>query len=160
MSVGLMLISGSMFVTAMQWPFRAAIFPMTIAVFVFVLASIEVFMDVYLKQTAKEESTMDFKLAGGEDANIDEATVTKRVINISVWILLFFALILLVGFPVATPLYFVMFLKIQGKESWKTTVILSAVAWIFFYGLFVWILHIPFAEGWVQDGLRLLGMLN
>ncbi len=160
MSIALMLISGGVFVTALQWPTKAAIFPQTIAVFVFVLASVEVFLSLFLKQTAKETSTMDFKLASAEDADIDEATVRKRVITLWLWIMVFLSLILLIGFPAAIPLFFVVFLRIYGKEGWKLTIILSASAWVFFYGLFIQLLHIPFADGWIIDGLRALGILE
>lgn len=160
MSLGLMLLSGVVFFTALQWPFRTAIFPIAIAIAVFVLGSLDVFLSLFLKHGEKEESTMDYKLTGAEDANIDEATARKRVINISLWTLFFFVLILLVGFPVAVPIFFVTFLKIYGKESWTMTIVLSAVAWLFFYGFFVRFLHLPFAEGWLQQGLRFLGVLK
>ena len=160
MSIALMLISGGVFLTALQWPQKAAIFPQSIAVFVFVLAAIEVFLSLYLKQDAKETSTMDFKLAGAEDADIDEATVRKRVLTLSVWILAFLILIMLVGFPVAIPIFFVVFLRIYGKEGWKMTIILTAAAWGAFYGLFIRMLHIPFGDGWIIQGLRALGILE
>ncbi|MDP2268382.1 MAG: tripartite tricarboxylate transporter TctB family protein [Deltaproteobacteria bacterium] len=160
MSIALMLISGGVFINALQWPMKAAIFPMTIAVFTFVLAALETFLGLHLKKNARESSTMDFKVASAEDLNIDEATVRKRVVNIFIWIFVFFALILLVGFPVAVPLFFVVFLKLYAKEKWKLTIILAMVAWGFFYGLFVRLLHLPFEDGWIMDGLRALGILT
>jgi len=160
MSITLMLISGGVFINALQWPVKAAIFPMTIAVFTFVLAAIEAFLGLHLKQNDKETSTMDFKVASAEDLDIDEATVRKRVLGIFFWIFVFFALILLVGFSVAVPLFFVIFLKIYGKEKWTLTIILAAVAWAFFYGLFIWLLHLPFEDGWIMDGLRALGIFS
>ena len=160
MSISLILISGGVFITALQWPMKAAIFPMTIAVFVFVLAAVEVFLGLYLKQNAKETSTMDFKISTAEDMDIDEATVRKRVMMLALWIAVFFGLILLVGFPMAVPVFFVVFLRVYGKEGWKMSIILAASAWVFFYGLFIQLLHIPFADGWVIDGLRALGILT
>ena len=160
MSIALMLISGGAFINSLQWPAKAAIFPQSIAVFVFVLASVEVFLNLYLKKTGKETSTMDFKLVSAEDMDIDEATVRKRVIGLWVWIMAFFALILLVGFPWAIPIFCIAFLRIYGKEGWKMTIILTASAWVFFYVLFIEIIHTPFADGWIIDGLRALGVLT
>jgi hypothetical protein len=160
MSIALMVISGGVFINALQWPLKAAVFPMTIAVFTFVLASLETFLGLHLKQNAKETSTMDFKVASAEDLDIDEATVHKRVVGIFFWIFVFFALILLVGFPVALPLFFVVFLKLYAKEEWKLTIILAAVAWAFLYGLFIRLLHLPFDDGWIQMGLQALGILS
>ncbi|MBI4632491.1 MAG: tripartite tricarboxylate transporter TctB family protein [Deltaproteobacteria bacterium] len=160
MGIALMLISGGVFGAALQWPLKTAIFPMTIAAFTFGLAAIEVFLGLFLKQTAKETSTMDFKMAGAEDADIDAATVRKRVLMISLWMALFFFLILLAGFPVAVPIFFVVFLRTYGKEGWKMTIILAAVAWVSFYGLFIRMLHIPFADGWIVQWLRAAGILG
>lgn len=160
MSISLILISGGVFITALQWPMKAAIFPMTIAVFVFVLAAVEVFLSLYLKQNAKETSTMDFKISTAEDMDIDEATVRKRVMMLALWIAVFFGLILLVGFPFAVPLFFLAFLKMYGKEGWKLTVILAASAWLVFYILFIWLLNIPFEDGWIIRGLGALGILE
>ena len=160
MSIALMLISGGVFINALQWPTKAASFPMTIAVFTFLLAALEVFLGLRLKKNDKETSTMDFKVASAEDLDIDEATARKRVVSIFIWIFVFFALILLAGFQVAVPLFFVVFLKLYAKEKWQLTIILAAVAWGFFYGLFIWLLHLPFADGWIMDGLRALGILT
>ena len=160
MSIALMLISVGVFVTALQWPFKASLFPLSIAGFVIVLAAIEVFLSLFLKQDAKEISTMDFKMAGAEDADIDEATVRKRVLTLTLWMLAFLILIMLVGFPVAVPIFFVVFLRIYGKEGWKMTIILTAAAWVAFYGLFIRLLHIPFGDGWIIPGLRALGILE
>ena len=160
MSIGLMLISVGVFVTALGWPAKSAIFPISIAVVVFILAAIEVFLSLYLKRTAKETSTMDFKLANAEDLDIDEATARKRVVILWVWMMAFFALILLVGFPAAIPIFCIAFLRIYGKEGWKLTLILTAVAWGFFYILFIRIIHTPFADGWILDGLKALGILS
>ena len=159
MSIALMLIAGAVFLTALQWPLKTAIFPLTIAGFTFVLAAVEVFLGL-LKKNAKETSTMDFQMSNAESLDIDEATVRKRVSVISLWIFGFFALILLVGFPVAIPLFFVIFLKLYAKEKWTLTLILAAVAWAFFYGLFIQLLHLPFEDGWIIQGLQALGVLG
>jgi putative tricarboxylic transport membrane protein len=70
----------------------------------------------------------------------------------------FFLLILLLGFPISVPLFTFLYLKLHGKEGWGMSLGLSASALACFYGLFVWLLHIPFPEGWVQKGLRAIGI--
>jgi hypothetical protein len=40
-----------------------------------------------------------------------------------------------------------LYLKFQSRESWPLTIALTMVAWIFFYGLFDRLLHLPFPDG-------------
>ncbi len=160
LALALIAISVGMFINALQWPKSAALFPLTISVFVFVLAALEVYLGLFLKKDAKESTTIDFKIVTAEEVDIDAATARKRITGISVWIFIFFLLIVLVGFPVAVPLYFILFLKLYAKEKWVSIIVLTAIAWAFFYGLFIWLLHTPFDDGWIMDGLRALGWLT
>jgi hypothetical protein len=68
--------------------------------------------------------------------------------------------ILLVGFTIAAPLYVFLYLRLQGRESWKLTLSLTASTFVFFYGLFVWILNTHFEEGWIFAGLRAMGIMT
>jgi hypothetical protein len=48
-------------------------------------------------------------------------------------------------------------MRYEGRESWKTTLIIAAATWIFSYGLFHLFLHIPWPQTVVGDlfpGLR------
>ena len=78
---------------------------------------------------------------------------------IFVWIVAFFFLTILVGFHVAVPLFVFFYLKLEGKESWTLSLIVTAVTWGAFYGLFVWFLNVPFMDGWVQQGLKAVGII-
>jgi len=157
MSLGLVLCSAYIIITAMKWPFKTALFPIAIGIPVFFMALAVFFMDLLGKEKASGSSqAMDFKLSQSED----ESLANKRTIEIFAWILGFFFLILLIGFPLSIPLFFVAFLRFKGRESWRLTLILSAIAWGFFYGLFIWLLDIPFMQGWVQRGLELIGILS
>ena len=71
------------------------------------------------------------------------------------WIMGFFAAILLLGFPVAVPLFVFLYLVVQGKERWIFSAIFSGVVWALFYGLFDLLLHLPFPAGWLQEWLGL-----
>ena len=67
----------------------------------------------------------------------------------------FFALIWLLGFPIAIPLMMFAYLKFQGGESWVLSITLTVVAWLFFYVLFVRLLHLPFPDGLLMTWLGL-----
>lgn len=42
-----------------------------------------------------------------------------------------------------------LYLKLQGGEGWLLSIVITAVAWGAFYGLFDRLLHLPFPAGWV-----------
>jgi len=131
--------------TSFKWPFKAALFPLAIGIPVFLMALAESVLSLFGKSGGAEEAAgFDFKLSTG---GYDHQTALQRTLRIFAWIIGFFFLILLIGFPIAIPLFFLVFYRIYGKESWKISIGLSAVAWSSFYGLFVWLLNIPFREG-------------
>jgi hypothetical protein len=97
------------------------------------------------EQMATKQGSVDFQLS----ENIDRALAGRRTLLGFGWIVGFFLLILLLGFPVAAPLMVFLFLKVQAKERWRISLLLTGVALVFFYGLFVRMLNIPFPAGWI-----------
>ena len=155
MGLCLMVISAGVIITALKWPFKTALFPVVIGIPVFFMAMAEFFLGLFGKgESGEKTSTIDFQLS----ESVDEALAVRRTISIFLWIFGFFFLILFVGFPIAVPIFFVLFLKLKGREGWKISIGLAAVAWICFYGLFIWLLHIPFLEGWIIMWIRMLGI--
>jgi len=65
------------------------------------------------------------------------------------WVLGFLALILLLGFPLAVPLFVFLYLRFGGREPWLLTLLLTALSWSLMEGVFDRLLHLPFAEGWI-----------
>ena len=140
-------VSLAVVINAAGWPFKTALFPVAIGVPVFLMALTEFFINLLQKgEGVGDAAGFDFKLSDGD---ADSRTALRRTILIFGWILGFFALILLIGFPIAIPIFFLVFYRIYAKENWKISIGLSAVAWASFYGLFIWLLNVPFREGWV-----------
>ncbi len=153
--LSLALIALWVVISALKWPLRAALFPVVIGIPVFIMAMIEVYLDMFIKKESDEARGADFQLS--ED--MDPALANRRTIVIFVWLLGYFFLILFVGLSAAIPIYFILYFKLAGREKWGITLILSALAWACFYGLFIRLLRTPFTPGWVQMGLRSLGIL-
>ncbi|MEW6671313.1 MAG: tripartite tricarboxylate transporter TctB family protein [Thermodesulfobacteriota bacterium] len=140
-------ISLAVVITAASWPFKTALFPVAIGVPVFFMAVTEFFINLFQKgEGVGDAAGFDFKLSDGD---ADSRTALRRTLSIFGWIFGFFILILLIGFPMAIPIFFVVFYRGYGKENWKISIGLSAVAWASFYGLFIWLLNVPFREGWI-----------
>ena len=154
MSFCIMLVGAGVCVNALAWPFKAALFPMIVGVPVFGLAMID-FLYAASEKEGRKASGIDFTFS--ED--VDKRLERKRTASIFLWTLGFFFFVLLVGFPIAVPLFVLAYLKLQGKEGWTITIATMLITWGAFYGLFVWFLNVPFMEGWIQQGLRALNIL-
>jgi hypothetical protein len=150
-------------IPATQWPFRTALFPITIGIPVFLVALTDLVLSMSRKKEIplKESSTKRPEISSAAEVKVEDPAVTlRRTLSIFGWILGFLLLILLVGFEIAAPLYVFLYLKLEGKEGWKLTLIITAATFVFFYGLFVWILNTHFEEGWVFEGLRAIGIIE
>ena len=153
MNLGMMAISVGVIVSARDWPLKAALFPIILGASGFILAVGELLLSVFgAKEAVKKQAAVDF--SPSED--IDKALAWRRTLLISLWIMLFSLLIFFLGFPMAIPLFIFFYLKIQGREGWGISLIMTASCWLFFYGLFVWLLHTPFEEGYLLTVLTKL----
>lgn len=141
LALGIMAISGYGVIAAWSWPWKAALFPLVIGIPVFCLAAAETLW--VLLGTTERGETRDFQLSD----HLPPRETLRRTGVAFGWILGFFAAIVLLGFPVAVPLFVFLYLKLQGKEGWLFSVVFTAAAWLFFYGLFDRLLHLPFPDG-------------
>jgi hypothetical protein len=153
MSLGLMIIIAWAVIKALRWPFNTALFPVVIGVPVFFLA-----MNELRSSIAKGSSVATSASSAGASRKEKESDLlpVKETVWAFLLVLGFFFLILLVGFPVAAPLFVFMYLKIYGREKWGISIVLTFAAAASFTFLFIHLLNIPFEEGWVQQGINAL----
>lgn len=118
---------------------QAALFPISIGIAGMVLAGL-VFGQEFLG-VMRQAQPAQMPSAG------DEAPIRRRALSIIGWTLGFFLAIWLLGFTLAGPLATFLYLKLGSGEKWGLTFILSFLMWIFFYGLFDYLLHLPFPKG-------------
>jgi hypothetical protein len=147
MSIGLMLLSGYAVLAATAWPWKAALFPLAIGVPLFCLATTELLWTLFGAPETSGEA-MEVELSTQEGAG-------RRILLAAGWMLGFFAAIVLLGFPIAVPLFLLLYLKLQGGEGWVLSIVITAVVWALFYGLFDASLHLPFPSGLLLDWLGL-----
>ena len=130
---------------AQEWRMQARLYPWAIGIPMLILAIVQVILD--LKGVKAKESSsatpMDFQFT----KEVDPTTARKRAITMFAWLLGFFLLIWLVGFPIGIAVMMFTYLKFQGRESWKLSIGLTIIAWLSFWGLFVKLLHLPFPDG-------------
>jgi len=149
LGAGIMLLSGAAVVIAMDWPWKAALFPIVIGIPVFCMATAEVIWGL-LDPAARSEA-MDFQLSG----HLPQKIATQRTLLAIAWMLGFLAAIVLLGFPLTVALLVFVFVKFQGREGWVTSGIFTIVVWAFFYAVFDRLLHLPFPAGWIQTWVGL-----
>lgn len=148
LAVAIMLVSGYGVVVAWGWPIKAALFPLVIGIPLFCLAAAEA---LWLLFGAPEANVEGPEFRPSTDLPAREAL--RRTLGAAAWILGFFAAIVLLGFPVAVPLYVLLYLKLHG-EGWLLSVAMTAAVWAVFYGLFDLLLHLPFPAGLLLGFLR------
>ena len=145
LSLATACVAGYALYASWSWPFRTALFPRVIALPILFLALIEWALSVWSSERESAGHAVDFQLTD----TVEPALARKRTIAIIMWTLGFLALILLVGFPLAVPIFVFAYLKIAGQEPWTLTIALTTVSWLAMDGLFDRLLHLPFPEGWV-----------
>lgn len=143
LSLAAVCVAGYALYASWSWPFRTALFPRVIALPILFLALTEWALSVWSSEKEREGHAVDFQLT----ETVEPALARKRTIAIIIWTLGFLVLILLVGFPLAVPIFVFAYLKIAGREPWTLTIVLTAVSWLSMEGLFNRFLHIPFPEG-------------
>ena len=146
LSILIMIVSGYGVVAATAWPWKAALFPLVIGVPLFCLAAAEALWTLFGSAPAESGEARDFQLSLGKDT-------VRRTLVAAGWILAFFAAIVLLGFPIAIPLFVFLYLKLQGREGWAVSIVMTAAVWGVFYGLFDALLHLPFPAGWLVSWL-------
>ena len=122
---------------------RAALFPMVLGIPCLALA-VAVFVQELFNtlRGAREKAN-----PGETISSIDSYVIRSRAVSIVAWTLGFFLAIWLLGFVIAVPVASFLYFKFAGREKWTISTLLSLAAGVIFYGLFDYILHLPFPEG-------------
>ena len=140
---------------AKDWRMQARLYPYAIGIPMLIFAIVQVILDlkgVKAKQSS-DGAPMDFQF---QQTEVSPADVRKRTITMFAWMFGFFMAIWLLGYVVAIPLMVFGYLKFQSNESWRLSVTLTVIAFVFFYSLFVKLLTLPFPDGAVQTMLGLV----
>lgn len=145
-SLLLMAIAAYAVFSARRWSFKAALFPIATGIPLLVLAGTQMILELFGGDETTSGPAVELELS----TDVDPALARKRVAGILVWIAGFILLVFLVGFPIAVPLFIFSYLSLQSRVGWRLSFTLTAIAWLIFYGLFQWLLHLPFEEGLIQ----------
>lgn len=122
-------------VTALRWPAKAALFPLVMGIPLLVLALAQMLIDL-------------------RDPHGPEGPPkgARAALAVLAWMAGFILLVLLLGFPLAVPIFIFGYLVLAGREHWLLSLGLAAAAWGVFHLLFQKLLHFPFEAGLLIGG--------
>ena len=135
---------------AFEWRLQARLYPLAIGIPMIILAIIQVILDlkgVESKQT--DAAPVDVQMG----QNVEPAVAFKRTVQIFSWFFGFFLGCWLVGFTITIPVIVFSYMYFYGKEKFTLAAILTVIAFIFYYTLFVRLLNLPFPDGMIQTWL-------
>ena len=132
-----------------EWRLQARLYPWAIGIPMILLAIINIVQELRgPKEEGEGASTnapSDFQLT----QTVAWDVAVRRTANILCWIVGFMAGIWLLGFSITVAGMTFGYLKIQSKEGWPMSLILTACAWLVYYVVFERTLLLPFPEGQV-----------
>lgn len=134
-----------------DWPLKASLFPVMIGIPLIVLAIGQLVLELRAGGGPSVHPAMDLQL----HADVPPELARRRALAVFGWMGGFIALVLVVGFSLAVPVFAFSYLKFQSSTGWRTSVIIAAAAWGFFHGLFERVLQLQFQTGLIQSGLGL-----
>ncbi len=141
--------------TAVGWPFETKLFPMTIGVPVLIVAMVQLGKDTFklLWQPAAASSPREEILDISVDTSVAAADVARRAGGFFGSALGLFALILLVGFRVAIPVFLAVYLQFYSRASWYVTLLAVSLVLALILGVFDHLMNVPWHRGLLEGYL-------
>jgi TctA family transporter len=137
----------TLLVTAQGWLLMARIGPTVVATILVAAGTLSFAYKVFVAPaTGAAEATgggihMDVSSDHGEA--LPNPLVLMRAARFIGWFLAFLVCMSLIGMVPTVPLMIVAYMRIEGREPWRLSLILAVCVTAFIYGVFDQILHIP-----------------
>jgi len=131
----------AMMVPAAHWPFAARIGPQIVGAVLFLSATISFVHTITSRGIAPHEARdtshrgiyMDLR---ADKEGLGYGTIALRAAQFFGWLVAFMGSMAVIGMIPTIPLFVIAFLRLQGKESWRLTLIYAVVVTVFVYLLF------------------------
>jgi len=136
---------------ALEWSFKAALFPLSVGIPLLILASMQLVQLVLGKDETIESAAVDLEFSSDVPPEIER----RRVISAFAWIAGFIFCVYTIGFPLAVPLFICSYLRFESGVGSLPTITATAITWVVFYALFQRLVHLQFEQGALQAWLGL-----
>jgi hypothetical protein len=131
-----------------EWPNIAKIMPVYVAAIPgLFMVSIQLFREFTGWEGRRAATGMDMDDAGGAD--LDEATARRRTLIYFAWFIGGAIGIWLLGIVIALPLLVFLYALVEGGETWLTSILVGASAYLLIWGLFEYMLETRWPSGWL-----------
>jgi TctA family transporter len=146
-----------MLVTAQEWLLMARIGPTAVASTLIIAGTISLANKVFFTpaQAGTNGGAIHMDVGSDHGEALPRKETLKRAMRFLGWLLAFLACTAVIGLIPTVPLIIVAFMRIEGREKWRISLILAVCVAAFLYGVFDQILHIPWPSSLM--GERLLG---
>ncbi|SDR49002.1 TctA family transporter [Paraburkholderia fungorum] len=134
-----------MLVSAQGWLFMARIGPTVVAGILVVAATLSLANKVLVASpsgTARAGS-IHMDVASSNEEALPNRTVLLRAAKFLGWFIAFLVCMALIGMIPTIPLMIVAFMRVEGRESWRLSLILALCVTAVVYGIFQQVIHIP-----------------
>lgn len=149
-----------MLVTAQQWVLMAKIGPTVVATLLVIAGTVSLANKVFLtpgKAAVAGGGGLHMDVGSDHGEVLPNKVVLARAARFFGWFLAFLAGTALIGMIPTVPLMMVAFMRIEGRESWKLSLILAACLTVFLYVVFDQVLHISWPGNLLGDWIATLG---
>ena len=146
-TLAFMALAVAVLLQAREWPFRGALFPMAAGWVMLAAASLHVLLMFTSGRRGDEAETQPDDAVMPEPEDVFAAASRSEWAASLGWMSAFFLLLWVLGASVAIPAFATAYLLVASRESPVVAIGYAFVCWLFVYGLFDRVLHIPLPRG-------------
>ena len=106
----LILVAAAAIYLALEWPFKAALFPLSVSIPLVILAAIQLGQLFLGKGEIVESAAVDLEFSSDVPPEVER----RRVITAFSWIAGFIFCVYLIGFPLTVPLFICCYLRFES----------------------------------------------
>ncbi len=148
-AAGFVIVAVAVVLNARGWPFRTAVFPMITGSVLLLagLAKLGLSFVPARPQTSTGPADPAHEASETEVPDVFATASRAEWMSAVGWMAGFFVMLWLLGALVTVPLFTVMYLLAASRESPVMAGVYAVAAWLFVYGLFDRLLHVPLPAG-------------
>ncbi|MFH1639680.1 MAG: hypothetical protein ABIB93_05135 [Chloroflexota bacterium] len=128
----------------------AAIFPIAVSSPGLIPTLIQLYREIRVSLDPERASSNELVIDVGSDTTIPTKMIYARGLRFFSWIIGLYGAIFVIGFKVSIPLFFILFMRIEGKTQWRTIVPVTLVSLYAIYFHFQALLGVYWPDSLLQ----------
>jgi len=150
----LLLVIAGMLVQSDEWGFEARIVPMIVGGAGLLACVTSLCNDIFHRQDVRTQAPEHAKMhmdTASSVAGLGSRTIILRGAVFFAWLVAFLASMAVIGLIPTVPLFIVLYMRIEGPETWKITLVIAVVMTLLIYGVFDRLLSVPWPGSVLGD---------